>query len=127
MGRLVLGVGNVYQVDSAYIPPNKEYELVRFKDDSGKNELACFLDERSRNQGINQGDMVRINKITRATLGWTKKKEFDKNAGGYVEKWKQTLSLNVEVSKASSDIQDADAWINEVEGAELPWGGDLPL
>lgn len=127
MARFVLAEGNTYQVDSAFVPTSKEFEIVRFKDDAGKNELTCFLDEKSRNQNISKGDMVRINKITRASLGWVKKKEYDKSVGGYVEKWKQELTLNIEATKTASDLNDVDDWINEVEGAALPWDDSLPV
>ena len=127
MARFVLAEGNTYQVDSTFIPTNKEFEIVRFKDDAGKNELTCFLDEKSRNQNIAKGDMVRINKITRASLGWAKKKEYDKQVGGYVEKLKQELTLNIEASKTASDLDDVDSWLNEVEGAPLPWDDSLPV
>lgn len=127
MARMVIAEGNTYMVDSAFVPTSREFEIVRFKDEAGKNELTCFLDEKSRNQNIAKGDMVRINKITRASLGWVKKKEYDKSVGGYVEKWKQELTLNIEASKTASDLQDVDAWIDEVEGAALPWDDSLPV
>ena len=127
MARMVIAEGNTYPVDSVFIPTSKEFEIVRFKDDSGRNELTCFLNEKSRNQNIAKGDMVRINKITRASLGWTKKKEYDKSVGGYVEKWKQELTLNIEATKTASDLSDVDDWINEVEGAALPWDDSLPV
>lgn len=127
MARMIIAEGNTYQVDSAFVPTSKEFEIVRFKDESGKNELTCFLDEKSRGQNIAKGDMVRINKITRASLGWAKKKEYDKSVGGYVEKWKQELTLNIEASKTASDLDDVDAWIDEVEGAALPWDDSMPV
>lgn len=121
MARLVIAEGNSYPVDSTFRSANGEYEIVRFKDDSGKNELTCFLDDKSKNQNIAKGDIVKITKITRASLGWTKKKEYDRQINGYVEKWKQELTLNIEAAKAASDLNDIPDWIDEVEGSQLPW------
>lgn len=125
MAKLVLGEGNTYQVDSAF--SNAEFSIIRFKDEGGKNEIACFLEDKSKGQNFAKGDMVRINKITRVTLGWKKKRVFDKPTSTYVERWVQEVSLNVEASKTASGIDDADSWIDEVEGAALPWDGDLPV
>ena len=125
MAKLVIGEGNTYQVDSTF--SNGEFSIIRFKDDGGKNEIACFLEEKSKNQNISKGDMVRINKITRVTLGWKKKKVYDKPSGAYVERWVQEVSLNVEAAKTASDLDDADSWIDEVEGAALPWDDSLPV
>lgn len=125
MAKLVIGEGNTYQVDSTF--SNGEFSIIRFKDDGGKNEIACFLEEKSKNQNISKGDMVRINKITRVTLGWKKKKVYDKPSGAYVERWVQEVSLNVEAAKTASDLDDADSWIDEVEGAALPWDDTLPV
>ena len=125
MAKLVLGEGNTYPVDSTFT--NGEFSIIRFKDDGAKNEIACFLEDKSKNQNIAKGDMVRINKITRVTLGWKKKKVYDKPSGEYVERWVQEVSLNIEATKASSGLDADDAWIDEVEGAALPWDGDLPV
>lgn len=125
MARLVLGEGNTYPVDSAFT--NEQFTIIRFRDDDAKNEIACFLGDKSKNQNIAKGDTVRINRINRVTVGWKKKKVYDKNTGGYVERWKQEVSLNVEVSKVTSGIDEDSSWIDEVEGAALPWDGDLPV
>lgn len=125
MAKLVIGEGNIYQVDSTFT--NGEYSILRFKDDAGKNEIACFLDDKCKGQNIAKGDMVKINRITRVTLGWKKKREYDKQIGAYVERWKQEMSLNIEATKTASDLDDAPDWIDEVEGGTLPWDDNLPI
>lgn len=128
MARLVIAENNNYVVDSTYVDPNGEYEIVRIKDDAGKNEVACFMSDKSRRQNFNKGDGIRINHISRIGLGWKKKKRYDKQSGGYVERWEQEFTITVDATKTASDLDGAADWIDEVEGAELPWtDGELPL
>ena len=123
MARLVIAENNIYQVASTYADPKGEYALFRVKDEAGKNEITMYLGEKSKGIQLAKGDSVKILKIERMALGWAKKKVWDKDAGGYVEKWVQQFTANVEVAKQASDLQDDPdlAWIDEMEAAQLPW------
>ena len=123
MARLVVAQNNTYLVDSTYVDPKGEYSLFRVKDDAGKNEITCYLGEKSKGLQLTKGDSVKILNIERMSVGWAKKKVWDKQAGGYVEKWVQQFTANVEVAKQASDLQDEPDldWIDEIEGAALPW------
>lgn len=128
MARLLVAEGNIYPVDSAYTDPKGEYELFRLKDEGGKNEMTLYLSEKTRGLNLKKGDNVKVLKIERMAVGWKQKDVWDKQVNGYVKKWVQQFTANVEAVKTASDLDDAPDWIDELEGAPLPWeDGDLPL
>lgn len=134
MARLLVSAGNLYTVDSAYRSPDetKKFELFRIADDKKKNEITCFLSDKSMPANINAGDRVKINNILSVALGWKRKKVWNKEHGAYEEKWVQEYSLTVDAVKVASDLDDVPDGLpnfddmNDLSG-ELPWIDELPL
>ena len=127
MSMIRINEGNSYIVSSTYIDPKGDFEVFRVKDENGKNEMACFVNQQYRPTNLTPGDKVAIKRITGLTLGWKKKKRFDKNVNGYVEKWEQEFAATVDAVKVANDFEEMSPLTDEDFGG-LPWDdGDLPL
>lgn len=133
MGKLIVTEGNTYVATSTYKGDkgNGPFEIFRIKDDTGKNELSCFVATKSFPQNITQGDRVKINKIVQVEYGWKKKQLWSKDRGKY-EDWVHEATLSVECVRLSSDLEDVPGDLPDFEeqftDGDLPWDdGDLPL